>query len=101
MKSFNKTVAASGTPESVSKPQLLTNSAKIKALAGNTNKVFVGDASGQTYELSPKEEVSITEIFEKDGGSADIDLAEVFIRVTTNGEGVCVIYADRTKVLSS
>ncbi len=100
MKSFVKNVAATLTPESLSSLQILTNSCKVKAKSTNTGSVFIGDDITQVYELKASEEVSITEIFEKDGGSADIDIKELFCKVSTNGDGVCVIYADRTNPLN-
>ena len=75
-----KTVAATGTAEAIAATQA-ANGVTIKALAANTNPVYVGNSGVTTsngYELAAGEAVFL----EVD------DLAKVFVDVTTNGEGV-------------
>lgn len=95
LKSFKKLIASNATPERIANLQIITNSCKIKALSANTGSIFIGDELGQEFELKAKEEISLTELFEKSGGSADFDLQDLFCKVAVNGEGLCVIYADR------
>ena len=79
-----KTVTAAGTAEALAASTSI-HSVTIKALAGNTNNVYVGDSS-----------VDSTNGFVLDSGesiSLDIDnLADVYIDTDTNGEGVSFIY---------
>ena len=88
------TVVSTSTPASISpNAQILTASTRIKALKANSGPVYIGLVGSQDWELQPGDEIEMTEIFEKDGGSADIDLQEVFVK----GVGsVCVMYANRT-----
>jgi hypothetical protein len=89
------TVVSTSTAASISpNKQILTASTRIKALAANSGPVYIGlSDDGCNWELAPGGEIEMTEIFEKDGGSADIDLREVFVK----GVGsICVMYADRT-----
>lgn len=75
-----KTVTTAGTQEALASATTI-ESVTIKALAANTNNVYVGDSS-----------VSSSNGFVLDAGEAvslDIaDLATVYIDVDTNGEGV-------------
>ena len=79
-----KTIATNGTEEALGSSTALTIGVNVKALAANTNPVFVGDSSlavGTGYELSAGESVFI---------SID-NIATVFVDVTTNDEGVSFI----------
>jgi hypothetical protein len=94
------TVVSGASPASISPTaQILTASTRIKALKANTAPVYVGlSDDGCNWELQPGDEIEMTEIFEKDGGSADIDLKEVFVK----GVGsICVMYTDRTPAFRS
>lgn len=91
IKSINKTVAATGTPEQLSKDPIITSNAKIKALTTNTGNVFIGDSAAQDYPLAPGSELLLTDLFSKSGVD-EIDLAEVYCKVSTNGNGVAIIY---------
>lgn len=79
-----KTVTAAGTAEALASSQALSAGVLIKALADNTNNVYVGDSSVDSsngFVLAAGEEVFI-----------EIDnLASVYIDVDTNGEGVSYI----------
>jgi len=79
-----KTVATAGTAESLGASTTI-RSITIKALANNSNNVYIGDSS-----------VSSSNGFVLDAGdtiSLDIDnLADIYIDVDTNGEGVSFIY---------
>jgi hypothetical protein len=62
-------------------------SVTIRALASNTNKIYVGSSSVSSangFQLSPQESISL-----------EIDnLNKVWIDADTNGEGVTYIYLD-------
>jgi len=79
-----KTVTTNGTAEALASSQALSAGVLIKALADNTNDVYVGDSSVDSsngFVLAAGEEVFI-----------EIDnLASVYIDVDTNGEGVSYI----------
>lgn len=101
LRSFTVTPASTGAAiktsgNSGASTSTLTNSVKIKALSTNTGSVLIGGPNSQDYELTKGQEVSLCEIFEKDGGSADVNLAEIFAKAATSGDKICVIYADRT-----
>lgn len=91
LKSFTKTVASNATPEQLVKANLITSNARIKALTTNTNPVFIGDSSAQVYPLAAGQELPLNELFSKSGAD-EVDLSEVYCKVTTNGEGVAIIY---------
>lgn len=79
-----KTVASAGTEEALGASTELTSGVRVKALAGNTNNVYVGAnpvTSGTGFVLDAGEEVFIEVA----------NLATVYIDVDTNGEGVSYI----------
>lgn len=94
LKSFNKTVAAAATPEQLIKTPLITSNARIKALNSNTNPVFIGGDDAQLFPLLANQELSLNELFSKSGVD-EVNLQEVYCRVTTNGEGVSIIYGSK------
>jgi DNA-binding phage protein len=80
-----KTVAATGTAEVLTAASnQLTVGLTVKALASNTNPVFVGNSTVSTavgFELSAGEQIFIP----------ITDTATIYVDVTTNGEGVSYI----------
>lgn len=90
IKSGQKTVAASGTPEALGTG--LARNLIIRALSTNTNPVFVGAQSPTpNFTLTATGPfLDLSSLFANDQGT--IDLAQVFCRVTTNGEGVAFCY---------
>lgn len=75
-----KTISANGTQEIIAAAQSVTQ-ITIRALAGNTNPVFIGDAdvsSTTGLALAAGETVTFPVG----------NLADVWVDVTTNGEGV-------------
>jgi len=79
-----KTIGTAGIAETLGSSTAI-NSVTIKALAGNTNNVYVGDSgvdSSNGFVLAAGEAISL-----------DIDdLADVYLDVDTNNEGVSFIY---------
>lgn len=83
IKHGKKTVTASGTAEALS-TSFSCSQVTIKALAANTNNIYVGNSAVETtdgYVLDAGEEVTVL---------ID-DLSKVFIDADTNGEGVTFI----------
>jgi hypothetical protein len=73
----SKTVAAVGTPEALSSSRLV-RAVAVQAKRTNATSVFVGNSTTQNWELTPGSSVSL----------GIENLADVFVRVTTAGEGV-------------
>lgn len=93
VKHLVKNVAAAATPEALSATRLPAAWVQIQAKNTNTNPVFVGQsgvdnagnagrrlAAGQVAELQPTP------------GQDPYDLSQIFIAVTTAGEGVFVLF---------
>lgn len=81
-----KTIAAAGTEEALGATQALTQGVWIKALPTNTGLAYVGKnpvTSGTGYPLAAGEQVFVP----------TDDIADVFIDVATNGEGVAYLGA--------
>lgn len=94
LKSIDITVAAAATPESLE--SLLEGNKtvyelKLKPLAGNTNPVYIGDEKSQTWPILAGEELPAPYT---NRGTSPLDTSKIFIRVTTNGEGLHALYAD-------
>lgn len=92
IKSNQKTVAAAGTPEALGTGQ--ARNLIIRALSTNTNPVYIG-ASGVSsttgFTLTATGPfLDLSSLFGSDQGT--FDLAAIFCRVTTNGEGVAFTY---------
>ena len=78
-----KTVASAGTAEQLPDVECLW--ATIQAKTGNTNPVFLGDSSVDStngYELSALESIVVPVS----------NLSLLWLDVTTNGEGVNIMY---------
>jgi len=86
-----KSVTATGTAEALSATKLLVSSYVVRAKAGNTNQVYLGDSS---VDVNVNDGLDASETFswEAHGLWGKVDLAGVFIDVDTNGEGVDFFY---------
>lgn len=87
----SKTVAAAGTRERLAASRTVADWVIVQALVANTNPVFVGGstvaptsgirlASGDAYQFPPI------------GQGPAYNLADIWVDVTTNGEGVQFLY---------
>jgi len=88
----SKTVSTAGTGEKLVASSTIVTGVIIQAKEANTNPVFVGD-SGVDNTTSPQITLDAGEsvsIFPGEG--FDLDLAEFYVDVTTNGEGVDFLY---------
>lgn len=85
LKGGAKTVTSAGTAEALSATDLQILSVVIKAKAGNTGTIYVGDSavsSSAGFALAASESVSV-----------EIDnLAKVFIDAGTSNDGVTFLY---------
>lgn len=99
LETYDKDVAASGTPEDIAKGSesgvILASDIVIKAKATNIGTIFLGDAASQTWPLIAGEAISISDFF-RTSIEVEFDFKKAFIRVGTNGDGFHVL---RTKVL--
>jgi len=86
--SFKKTVTAAGTRERLKAAEFKVQYCKIKALAANTNPVFIGGADVASTIAEPLAASGVIELWSSDKSS--IDLYKVYIDSTTNGEGVTI-----------
>ena len=75
--SGSKTVASSATPEAVGTSQRI-RAVMIQAKSTNTGDVRVGNSNSQDWRLDANDSVTI----------AVEDLADVYVDVDVNGEGV-------------
>lgn len=78
-----KTVSAAATPEALATSTTVLNSILIQALNTNGSDIFVGNVTAQEIRLSALESVVVVAN----------DLANVYIRVSTNGEGCAYVAA--------
>jgi hypothetical protein len=87
-----KTVTA-GVRVPLSATKKLVKKLKIKALAANTGIIYLGDvavASTNGYQLAAGAEISLVDLFYKDGDT--VDLNKVYIDSSVNAEGVSLVY---------
>ena len=97
LKSFDRTVAATGTPEKLNpttSEEIRASRIILKAISTNTGNVFVGDASGQTYPLAPGAELQLPEMPSVNNKGSQYSMREIYLKVSTNGNGVHVLYAN-------
>lgn len=90
LKSFDKTVSATGTAERLISSATQCSSYTISAKPGNTGDVYLGNSDVSTSDppLQPGDSISWA------GGQKKptADLREIWVDVDTNGEGVDVWY---------
>ena len=84
---INKTVAATGTPEALAASstlfQSLTITANKSAQTANTSSSYLGSATSQDTPIAPGENITINAPEGK-----RMDLADWYLKVGTNGDGV-------------
>jgi hypothetical protein len=91
----DKTVAGAGTAEPLSATELKVAAFTVQALGTNTGNVYIGDENVSSSQKAAF--LAAGELFEYDStknqqGNTEINLAEVYIDVDANGEGVCIGY---------
>ncbi len=92
-----KTVAAAATPEQLASETTLCISCVIQALSSNTGDVFVGSTSNLTdhaganpgIRLEAGDTYTLAD-FTKTGNDLAIDLADFYLKVGSDGEGVVI-----------
>lgn len=88
----NKTVTTGGTGEALVASSTLAHVLYIHAMSANTNPVFVGD-SGVDKTTSKQITLSAGESIRFDAPEDNFfDLADWWVDVTTDGEGVDFLY---------
>ncbi len=98
LSNFRKTVTTAGTREQLTTSQVKSPSVLIQALRANTNPIFIGNnsVSSTTHFLSLSAGGSVT-LSAVDFGwaGAQMDLSNIWLDVTTNGEGVVCGFMER------
>ena len=91
---FTKTVADTGTPEAITSTNLRCASVTILGVNGirtnNTGTVYIGWTSGNNTQFFPV--TSGGEIVITAGENRTINLADIYVDVLNNGDGVGVYY---------
>jgi len=99
LETYDKNVASAGTPEDIAKVSetgiILASDIVIKAKTTNTQNIFLGDATAQTWPMVPGESISISDFF-RTSIEVEFDFKKAFIKVSVDGEGFHVL---RTKVV--
>ena len=98
LKHFTKTVTTAGTRERLTTLGVKSPSVSIQALRANTNVVFVGNnqVSSTNHFISLAAGGTVVLGLESFGlANASIDLSQIWLDVTTSGEGVMVGFYDR------
>lgn len=95
---FRKTVTTAGTREQLTTNTVKSPSVLIQALRANTNPIFVGNnsVSSTTHfvSLSAGGSVNLSAV-DFGWAGAQMDLSDIWLDVTTSGEGVVVGFLDR------
>ena len=97
---FQKTVAAAATPESLVASALLVAVAVVQALSTNTGSVVLGDSNvttnrGITLAAPAAGTTPDSVTIRSQKGDNEIDLVKWFCKVAVNGEGVAVTYIEK------
>jgi hypothetical protein len=80
-----KSVASAGTPEALASPGTLAVSVLIVPKRGNSNPVWIGSSSTND---APSVKVTDVGVLLQAPPGKRLDLCNIFVDVTTNGEGV-------------
>jgi hypothetical protein len=93
LRSGQKLVTTAGTAVPLSATSKHICKLWIKALSTNTGLIYVGDSgvdSSSGFELSKTNEIDLSSVFAKD--NFIMDLSEIYIDSSVNGEGVSIAY---------
>ena len=94
---LSKAVTAAGTRVALSASNLYVLGLSIQAKKANTGKIYVGDvtvAAALGHELESGESIGF-DAFAKPASLEEVNLADVYIDSSVNGEGVNVTYVLR------
>jgi hypothetical protein len=100
LKHFAKTVAAAGTQERITTSGKQASKIWVTALGANTNPVFVGnaDVSSTNFLAYLTAGQSVTLSCADFGlAQATFSLSDIWLDVTTNGEGASIGYWERAE----
>jgi len=87
-------VPVAGTPVPLSATELWVKSVIIQAQPANSDFIYIGDSVGQLQALEPRRSLKIWGDEMDNGGTALINLAEIYIDAVVNGEGVNFTYLE-------
>lgn len=95
LKSLQKNITTAGTELQLTTTKTNAYGVKIKAKIGNTGNMYVGHdntVSATTgFELDAGEMVDVAALLGVDKDTP-IDLSQIWLDSSVNGEGVCVVY---------
>lgn len=101
--SYDKDIAASGTPENLiadpDLPRVQWKYAKeviIKTPTGNSGIVYLGSEDRQNFPLPANTEIRLSSIINRMSQSGKFDLANIYVRVASNGDDINVLLIDPT-----
>jgi len=86
-------VTTAGTRVALSATKKLVSKLWIKAKSANTGLIYLGDSTVSStvgFVLSAKEEIDLFAVYAKD--NYVVDLNEIYIDSSVNGEGISVAY---------
>lgn len=89
-------VAVAGTPVQLSATELWVKSLIIQASPSNTDFIYIGDSIAQLQALEPRRSLKIWGDEMDNGGTALLNLAEVYIDSLVSGESVTFLYLEGT-----
>lgn len=92
------TVTTAGTEVQLSSTTIRASSVTIQALNTNTGFIYVGDsnvASGRGIELDAGQAITISADLSGRPGGDEIDLSDIYVDSSVNGEKVKVVYQKR------
>ncbi len=99
--SVAKAVTTAGTRVRLVASSLLASECVIKALGANTGIIYVGGsdvASSNGFQLAAGESVSVGQLLQAGAlsrGEQRLDLTDIYLDSSVNGEGVRVLYVSR------
>jgi hypothetical protein len=94
IKTYNKSIAAAATAESLQIDNGPTRAQEIllKASDGNSaDDMLVGTSDEQTFPVPKGEVTKLSQLIAAAGGAGEYDLSEIFIKAGTNGDEVHVL----------
>lgn len=96
--SFDKTIAAAATAESINPPGDKIRSPRIRIKAKSTNSAacLIGDSSGQTYPLAAGAELILEDVNSRNSHADAYELNQIYVKVAVDGEIVHVMYLKET-----
>jgi hypothetical protein len=103
LKSYSRTVTTAGTRVPLSATALKAYQIAIRAKTANTGVIYIGgsDVTSAGYQLAAGQTLSYGDLHDASTQLRDfrIDLTQIYIDSSVNGEGVEVVYAAEFQVV--